>query len=226
MSFDIAQIFSYLFCFISALSVHEWAHAFAAKKYGDDTAESLGRLTLNPLAHIDPLGTIILPLAGALTGFPLIGWAKPVPVNPRNFIGDVKSANMVIAFAGPLSNIIMCLISCIILAIYIVFGSGLITPDNFFFPLTALIQDFILINAILAIFNLLPLPPLDGAAVVGGFLPDDLGEKYEEFIAPYGLFILLFLFWTGVLSWVGPLSASLANFFLNASSAGFRAFIS
>ena len=106
--FDIAQIFGFFISFVFALSVHEWAHAFAAKKYGDTTAEDLGRLTLNPLPHIDPIGTVLLPILGAVSSFPLLGWAKPVPVNPNNLKGDRRFAMMVISFAGPLSNLILC----------------------------------------------------------------------------------------------------------------------
>ncbi len=217
MGFDPAQIFSYLICFISALSVHEWAHAFTAKRFGDRTAELQGRLTLNPIAHIDPVGTIALPLVGGILGLPLIGWAKPVPINPRNFKGSFKYANMCVAFAGPLVNIIMCLVSAIIFVCYLRFGTEVIPEGSFFHPLTKLVGDFGMINAILAIFNLLPIPPLDGAAVMGGMLPAAWGEKYEEFVAPYGFIILILCLMSGALAWIGRLSYSLFEFFIAAT---------
>lgn len=211
MNFDFQQIFGIFICFVGALSIHEWAHAFAAVKLGDSTPRTMGRLTLDPLAHIDPLGTIVLPLIGMITHFPLIGWAKPVIVNPRNFKGDIQRSSMLVSAAGPIANLILCFVSLLMLALINVFFWQSLDKESLFYPLLSLLKDFAFINSILAFFNLIPLPPLDGGGVVAGLLPRDLAEKYERSIAPYGTWILLLLLWTGGLFWVNKLALFWVN---------------
>ena len=162
--------------FLFALCFHEFAHGLVAKWRGDDTAEKLGRLTLNPMAHADMLGTFILPISSIIFSIPLFfGWAKPVPVNSRN-LKNVKTDMFWIALAGPASNILLAVLSTVIL--YVVVR----TPALADYQKTILtfLQMFILTNLFLAIFNILPLHPLDGGKVLARFLPDSVNYKLEQ----------------------------------------------
>ena len=193
-------VMTVLIAMVFSLSVHEAAHAWMAKVRGDDTAESMGRLTLNPVPHIDPIGTVIMPaIASALSPGALFGWAKPVPVDLRN-VKNPRWDNVLISAAGPVSNLILCAICLVLLAIHEVYLASIITESNFFFPLIKLLQVMAGINAILAFFNLIPLPPLDGAAVLSGFLPERMAEAYDNIVRPYGMFILIGLLFSGYLS--------------------------
>jgi len=176
-----------LYCvpFLLAITVHELAHGLAAKRYGDRTAEMLGRLTLNPAKHIDPLGTIILPLLLLFSGSGfLFGWAKPVPVNTRN-LRDPKTSMAKVAAAGPLSNFIMAIGWAILLAIVAkaqLFGSfNQAVASMAFFGVS--------FNVLLMIFNLLPLPPLDGGRIAVGVLPNQQSRALSK-LEPYGMFIV------------------------------------
>ncbi len=204
MDIDIPLISGYLLGFIISLCFHEWAHAYVAYRFGDSTAESRGRMTLNPLAHIDLVGTIILPLAGMIFKLPLLGWAKPVPVNLSNVRGDKRFANMMIAAAGPAMNLILCVVFAFLLEL--MFKFGLVDPDSFFFPLLNLLNILIHVNAILAFFNLIPMPPLDGGAIIAGLLPEELAFKFESALSQFGFIILFSLVIFGGLSWVSSLS--------------------
>ena len=186
---------------IFAITVHEAAHGWVADKLGDKTARMLGRITLNPLKHIDWLGTVILPMAMfALTGF-LFGWAKPVPVNPRN-LHNPRRDMAIVAAAGPGVNLLMALVWSLLALL----GTSLLrsTPD-IGVPLVFMSAAGVFINVILMALNLLPLPPLDGGRVVTGLLPLKLARGYAR-IEPYGLPILIVLLVTGLLGWfVWPL---------------------
>lgn len=159
------------------LPVHEFAHAYAARKLGDRTAENMGRLTLNPFAHIDIFGSLCL----VLTGF---GWAKPVPVNPNRF-KHYKSGTIITAMAGPLSNLIVAYIGCVIykFVLYIVgsYGTGTTTVGY----VILILNYFVMINISLAVFNLLPIPPLDGSSLLTTFLP----YKYRVKMGEYQMYI-------------------------------------
>lgn len=183
----------YLPVSILSLSVHEWAHAWSAYKLGDDTAARHGRLTLSPMAHIDPLGTIALPLLG----FPL-GWAKPVPVNPLRFRREVtmKAGMMVTAAAGPLSNLIIAVVCSVLLALLFRFNLTHLGSRGVLVLLDVLIR----MNVGLAIFNLLPIPPLDGSRVADGLMPYRLRPQWEQFLR-YGSFLLMAIFIFGA-SWL------------------------
>lgn len=185
-----------------SLCFHEAAHALSAKVCGDKTAERLGRLTLNPIAHADLLGTVILPLAGLLAQLPVLGWAKPVPVDERNFRRWPRVSHAFVSFAGPLSNLILCLVCIVALTIYHLFLGSLVTKGSFLFPLVGLVEAMVWVNAILAVFNMIPLPPLDGAAVLQLVLPRDLADAYERLVAPSGFIILMVLMVTGGLAWI------------------------
>jgi Zn-dependent protease len=172
-----------------SLSFHEWAHAWSAHRLGDDTAERMGRLTLNPLAHADLFGTILLPLLGVP-----FGWAKPVPVNPARFRRDVKTSTgmMLTAGAGPLSNFFLATVCAIIIGVLARFAPGALEPGN---GVRDLLVMMVLINVTLGVFNLVPLPPLDGSRIVDGFMPLRLRPAWDQFsrIAPFILLALLFL---------------------------------
>jgi Zn-dependent protease len=192
-----------------SLSVHESAHAWMAWKLGDDTAKSLGRVSLNPLVHIDPVGTFLFPLIQIFTGVPLLGWAKPTPYNPANFRPDVamRKGHMLVAGAGPVSNSLLALVFTG--ALFAIGRLGLASPGNPLFTIAAL---GIQLNVILALFNLVPVPPLDGAKVASYGLPGPLGERYDSVVGPYGFVILLLLLMSGIL---GRVLAPIQNFILD-----------
>lgn len=183
-----------------SLSVHEFAHAWMAWKLGDRTAEQEGRLTLNPIVHIDPLGTILLPLLGVP-----FGWAKPVPVNPVRFNRNVTmSTGMALtAAAGPISNIILAILCAVILGVSLRVAPELIAQQNGVFYL--LIYG-VQLNVGLAIFNLLPLPPLDGSRIVERFIPRHWEDSWASF-ARFGPFVLFAVIASGGLFLSGPISA-------------------
>lgn len=182
-----------------SIVVHEVSHGWMAYRLGDDTAKYMGRLTLNPLPHIDPVGTIILPLILIVIGGPVFGWAKPVPFNPNNFNRNINVRNgmMWVALAGPVSNLIIAFASSFILvAIFKFFPSP---SSTIHLSITQLFKAFVLINLILASFNLIPIPPLDGSKVLMRFLPPKY-DSYFFLLERYGFVILFLLLATGVLS--------------------------
>jgi Zn-dependent protease len=175
---------------IFAITVHEAAHGYAAKYFGDLTAQYLGRITLNPLKHIDPIGTIILPALLASSGF-IFGWAKPVPVNFSN-LRNPKKNMMWVALAGPFSNLLMAIFWAFIYARLQLF------PDSSIFFLELMARVGIQINLVLMILNMLPIPPLDGGKVAVSLLPYPWSSHLEN-LERYGLFIIIFLLISGVL---------------------------
>jgi Zn-dependent protease len=177
--------------FLLSLSVHEAAHAMAANYLGDSTAKDLGRATLNPLPHIDFLGTIVMPILSAFSGgVAMIGWAKPVPVDWRN-LKNARRDDTIIALAGPASNIIL---SFFFFAGMLVVYSGAIDVSTGTLGELArrLLQYGLIINIALAVFNMIPIPPLDGSHVVANALPDDIADKYRS-MGVYGIILLLLL---------------------------------
>lgn len=183
-----------------SLSIHESAHALAALKMGDETAQREGRITLNPLAHIDPLGTVLIPLMQMFTGLPFLGWAKPTPYNPQNFSRNVslRQGHIVVAAAGPLSNILLALVFTG--AFWVLARAG--TLDDPYDPLFRIAAAGIQMNVVLALFNLVPIPPLDGSKVASFGLSPRLGDRYDRVMEPYGYWILLLLFVTGAIGWL------------------------
>lgn len=181
--------------FLLALTVHEFAHAIVAKWHGDNTAELMGRVSLNPAVHIDPIGTVLLPISNIVFGIPIpFGWAKPVPFNPRN-LKDVKNGTFWIAFAGPLSNLIMAVLATIILAI--IYRTGV--PSGYENASVVLLATFIKINLLLAVFNLIPVHPLDGGKVLARFLPAKVNYFLEQ-NEQHTFWILMFLAISGGLA--------------------------
>lgn len=196
-----------------SLSFHEAAHAWAALRMGDDTALRAGRISLNPLVHIDPIGTVLLPLIAFVSmGTPLFGWAKPTPYNPANFRRDrtMAAGHVTVASAGPISNLILAILFTLALFAYLRLGG--VASRN---PAFAILLRGIEINVLLGIFNLVPLPPLDGSKVAAFGLPRGLADAYVRVIEPYGGWILLLLFATGAL-WVviGPIEKALTDLLL------------
>lgn len=182
-----------LVIFFFALVIHECAHAWMASRCGDNTARYAGRITLNPLPHIDPIGTIIFPLLLILSRSPfIIGWAKPVPINPLNF-NDPRVDLVRVGASGPLSNIGLAIASSFLVWIFSYLPIGEIKNS-----LIIILLFSVLINLLLAVFNLIPIPPLDGSQILSGLLPDHLVKRYEM-ITPYGFIILFFLLLTGLL---------------------------
>jgi Zn-dependent protease len=171
---------------VLSLTVHEWAHAASAKALGDDTAERLGRLSLNPLHHIDPIGTLILPLLGV----PL-GWAKPVPLNPLRFRADVGMATglLLTAAAGPASNLLLALLTAGLVGLTAHLAPGLLPG-----ALTPVVSTFVVLNVLLAFFNLLPIPPLDGSRIVESLIPDYFRTAWDAFASYSAVALVAIIF--------------------------------
>jgi Zn-dependent protease len=182
---------------IFAITLHEAAHGYAALKFGDRTAQMLGRISVNPLRHIDPIGTLLVPAITIMLGGILFGWAKPVPVNFGN-LHNPKKDMFWVAAAGPLANLAMAVFWAAMVKL------AFTVPSAYSHPLALMGMAGITINAILAVLNLLPIPPLDGGRIAVSLLPNHLAYKLAQ-VEPYGLFILLGLLATGLLgAIIGP----------------------
>lgn len=205
---NMSQLPISIIAILIALTVHEWAHAFAAKKLGDDTAEYEGRLTLNPLAHLDPIGALLFLTVG-------FGWAKPVPIDVRNFRYPVRDA-AIVAFAGPLSNLVLAFIAAVG---FVSLQASDIAGAPAFLMALMFFQSSLTVNLALMAFNLLPIPPLDGSNIVRLFLPWHARDRFDEAMR-YGPWILLavllaesFLGLRVLSAWVGAVSAAVLTAF-------------
>jgi len=203
----VSHLIIYMVVLLMAISCHEAGHAWMSYKYGDDTAFMLGRVTLNPVSHTDPIGTLLIPIisfvlgsvGGALASIPLIGWGKPTPVNPRKW-SKYKQANVMVSIAGIGANLILTVIGFVIFKALLETGAingtnadtGLIKVIVIFF------QYMIMLNVSLAVFNLLPFPPLDGSKVLATFLPESFQPVFN-LLEQYGFLILMLLIYWGLI---------------------------
>jgi Zn-dependent protease len=203
---SLQEILPPLAVLILSLSFHEFAHAWTANRLGDPTARQLGRLTLNPLAHIDWIGTVLFPVIAFVSGVPLIGWAKPVPVDMRN-LQHPRRDFAIVAVAGPISNLILA-VAAIMLFKTLAVTSGYVNVAG------QLLLTAILLNVLLAIFNMIPVPPLDGGNVLMGIVPLRVAHAIN-WLRPYGIVIIYGLMLTGVLSAITrPVQSFLLSFLL------------
>jgi Zn-dependent protease len=182
-----------------SLSLHEFGHAYAADRLGDPTPRMLGRLTISPFAHLDPIGTVLIPLVGVLMPVArpfLIGWAKPVPISPVNFRRPGRD-EMIVSFAGPGMNFLLVIV--FLLTLFVGERMGWLASSEGLMPqFVHLCWTFILLNLVLGVFNLLPIPPLDGHWILKAVLPARWGDVFAR-VTPYGFVILLALLFTGLL---------------------------
>ncbi len=202
------DILLWFIVFLFSLSVHESAHAYVSDKFGDDLGRSLGRISLNPIVHIDPIGTVLFPLVSSFTGIPLFGWAKPVPVNPLAW-REKNKANFWTSAAGPLSNFALALIFFVVLKALIMAGQSGLTGNILVLasgsgvmePIVKLLSLGLTVNLALGIFNLIPIPPLDGSGMLESVLPYEAQRGYEQ-IRPYGFMLLIAMMFLGVFSMI------------------------
>ena len=190
MDIDFARLLVGFLVLVLSLTFHEAAHAWSADRLGDPTARLLGRVSLNPAVHVDLIGTIVFPLIAMVTGIPIIGWAKPVPVNTLNLREHWKRKYMLIAAAGPASNLLLASVAAVFVRVL-----GFESAAGWLFQF---LLFMVVVNVLLAVFNMVPVPPLDGGNVLAGLLK---GRAYEIFdsVRPYGFLILYGLLLSGVL---------------------------
>jgi len=195
---DFAQVFLFFLILVFSLTVHEAAHAWTADRLGDATARFLGRVSLNPAVHIDVIGTIVFPLIAITTNLPIIGWAKPVPVDILKLGDNWRRKFMAIAAAGPASNLIIAAVAAVLLRLV---QPGNLDPNGAIdvgTPVATLLVAAVRLNVLLAVFNMIPVPPLDGGNVLSGLLRGDLANLFDR-IRPYGFLILYVMLFTDTL---------------------------
>jgi Zn-dependent protease len=194
LDINFAQVFIAFIVLLFSLTVHEMAHAWTADRLGDPTARRLGRVSLNPMVHADLIGTVLFPLVAMTTGAPLIGWAKPVPVNVRQ-LRHQRRDYVLVAAAGPLSNLVLAISSAIALAMLPI-SPQIAGELNVSSPIAAILGRAMRLNVLLAVFNMIPIPPLDGGNVLAGLLPDRLAVSFNR-VRPYGFLLLYALILSG-----------------------------
>jgi Zn-dependent protease len=190
---DYQQVLIAFVILVSSLTFHEAAHAWTANKLGDPTARLLGRLSLNPAVHVDVIGTIVFPLIAMVTGFPLIGWAKPVPVNMRN-LHHPRRDFAIVAAAGPISNLILAGVGA---AVFTAWGADAASETREL--IASGLLRFVLLNVLLAVFNMIPVPPLDGGNILMGIVPEPVAAAIDR-LRPWGFLLLYALMLSGLLA--------------------------
>jgi len=210
LNIDFSQVLVQFSVLLLSLTFHEAAHAWSADRLGDATARLLGRVSLNPAVHIDPIGTIAFPLIAMVTGLPILGWAKPVPVNTLNLRQHWKQKFMLIAAAGPVSNLVLATIAAVGVRM-MGFETG---PDGLGGLAFQFLLAMVILNVLLAVFNMVPVPPLDGGNVLAGLLPGKGHEIFDR-LRPYGFLIIYGLLLSGIL-WqiVDPVQAVIVGWLL------------
>ena len=216
----IGQLVIYMVVLIFAISAHEAAHAWMSNKFGDDTARLLGRITLNPVAHTDPIGTLLIPIAGFVLGhiggaaasIPLIGWGKPTPVNPLRWRRK-DLANVMVSAAGIMANLTIAIITLTIFKVLQYTGAGAAIPESLVKPVEMFLFYSLFMNVSLAIFNLLPFPPLDGSKILETFLPSSF-QPILRMMEQYGFMILMALMYMGFFSAIFSPVADFLDFLL------------
>jgi Zn-dependent protease len=193
LDINFAQIFIAMIVLLFSLTVHEMAHAWSADYLGDPTARLLGRVSLNPIVHADPIGTVLFPLIAMISGAPLLGWAKPVPVNTR-YLRHPRRDYVMVAAAGPGSNLLLALLAALLLLVLPVSPQTLGEP-TVSVPIAAILSQLMRLNVLLAVFNMVPIPPLDGGNVLSGLLPRPLATVFNR-LRPYGFMLLYALILT------------------------------
>ena len=212
--FDVGNLILYLVALIFSLSFHESAHAWTSDRFGDSTARLLGRVSLNPRTHVDPIGTLVFPIIGFITGFPLLGFAVPTPVDPSRWRDKVK-AEIAVSAAGPISNFLLA--TAVFAIIKTLLVTGVLQPGygSIFFnlvmpaegqsfllePVAKLLSIMLVLNLSLGLFNLVPIPPLDGSHVLEVLLPYEMAQAYAQ-IKPFGMWVLMALVYVGALSFI------------------------
>lgn len=209
---DIANIISHLIIFmvvlLLAVSAHEAGHAWMSHKFGDNTAYMLGRVTLNPVKHTDPIGTLLIPIVvftasySSLGAVPLLGWGKPTPVNPRNW-KNYKTANVMVSVAGVLANLALLVLAIALTKALMSFGLISFDPKlaSNSGPIPLFLANMMFLNLSLLVFNLLPFPPLDGSKILATFLPKSFDPIFE-FFEQYGFFFLIAFVFFGFFRWI------------------------
>lgn len=214
----VLRLLIYMIVLLFAISAHEAAHAWMSNRFGDDTARLLGRITLNPNAHIDPIGTLLIPIVGFILGsmggtaasIPLIGWGKPTPVNPLRW-RNKDLANVMVSAAGIMANLFIAICSFTIIKVLVLTGGFDSIPESIKVPVNLFLLYFLIMNLSLAIFNLLPFPPLDGGKILETFLPAS-AQPALAFMEQFGFIILMMLMYMGFFS---AIINPVINFVLN-----------
>jgi Zn-dependent protease len=191
---NLSLVFISFIVLLFSLTVHEMAHAFTADRLGDPTARLLGRISLNPIVHADPIGTVLFPLIALVSGAPLIGWAKPVPVNTRQ-LAHPRRDFVLVAAAGPASNLVMAFAAALVLS-FLTISPQTQGETNVSVPVATILGQGMRLNVLLAVFNMIPIPPLDGGNVLAGLLPYSLATGFNR-MRPYGFLLLYALLFSG-----------------------------